>query len=228
MQIHWNREQSLPSFQGRRPSLIRRNCYLYWPTCAGSGSVLPAVSPHRLRRRVFRENTRSCSKTGASCVLPPSAGMSEVTRKHNSFFYPLPPVDLAFLLLVLPEASATQYNEMAQGQGCARVIIKDRGGDHHQHQQGKTKVYTRHKPLNGVFLPHSPPWLLWGSYRNPPPYLVSLDKMYRMPYLHRSLSTKEPYFGPFVERDIQLKASHASSLPCTFGLLFCQTTSATK
>jgi len=31
----------------------------------------------------------------------------------------------------------------------ARVVIKDREGDHHQHQQGKTKVYTRHKPLEG-------------------------------------------------------------------------------
>jgi len=37
------------------------------------------------------------------------------------------------------------------------VIIKDRGGDHHQHRQGNTKVYPRHKPLEGVLLPQSPP-----------------------------------------------------------------------
>ena len=53
-----------------------------------------------------------------------------------------------------------------------RVIIKDRRGDH-QHQR-KTKVYTRHKPLEGVLLPHSPPQLLWGSSVNPPP-VVSRD-----------------------------------------------------
>jgi len=38
-----------------------------------------------------------------------------------------------------------------------RVIIKDRGGDHHQHQQGKTKVYARHKPLEEVLLLGSSP-----------------------------------------------------------------------
>jgi len=41
-------------------------------------------------------------------------------------------------------------------------------------------------------------------------------KWHRMPYLHRSLSAKEPYnYCSFAERDLQLKASCASSPPCT-------------
>ena len=54
-----------------------------------------------------------------------------------------------------------------------RVIIKDRGCDHHQHRPSKTKVYTCHKPLEGAPLPQNPPWLLWGSYRDPPPYSLT-------------------------------------------------------
>jgi len=38
-----------------------------------------------------------------------------------------------------------------------RVIIKDWAGDHHQHQQGRTEVYTCLQPLEGVLLPQSPP-----------------------------------------------------------------------
>jgi len=46
--------------------------------------------------------------------------------------------------------------------------------------------------------------------------------MHRMPYLYRSLSTKEPYFllkspvigGSFAERDLQLEATYVSLPTC--------------
>jgi len=36
-------------------------------------------------------------------------------------------------------------------------IILGSDGDHHEQQQGKSKVFTRHNPLEGVLLPKSPP-----------------------------------------------------------------------
>ena len=83
--------------------------------------------------------------------------ISQVTRKHDFLLYHSPPVVLASLLLV-PEASLKSIMKRCNGRGVlAWVIIRDRGGDHHQHPKGKTKVCTRHKPLEGVLLPQSSP-----------------------------------------------------------------------
>jgi len=58
--------------------------------------------------------------------------ISQVAKKLDYLLYHSPPVNLASLLLVLPEASPPSIIKWRKGRGVLGwVIIEDRGGDHH-------------------------------------------------------------------------------------------------
>ena len=89
---HWQHVQGADQFNRQPPmaAVLYSCCQLF-----------PLLSASQLRHRwVFRKKTRSCSKTGARSVPPPSAVMFEVARKHDSFFYLPPPINFISLLLL--------------------------------------------------------------------------------------------------------------------------------